>query len=113
MRATASLAFVCQHERRDSSRWSQSNAYFRFVGKPPFYRLATADLDRDPGGFFGRMIERFVKALRVCAQHPAQKDCFSFRSPIPGMSKFARRHEASLFHRTVQRNPRADGEECR
>jgi hypothetical protein len=43
MHATACLAFVCQHERRDWSRWSQSNAYLRLVAKPPFYRLSYGD----------------------------------------------------------------------
>ena len=43
-----------------------------------------ADLDQDPAGFFGRMIERFVKGSACMCPTSGQEDRVTFGSPLPG-----------------------------
>jgi len=49
-----------------------------------FNVVEVADLEQDPTGIFGCMIERFVKRSARVRPTAGQKDRFTFSSPMPG-----------------------------
>ena len=50
----------------------------------PLPLVEVADLEQDPAGFFGCMIERFAKSPARVGPTAGQKDRFTLRSPMPG-----------------------------